>query len=109
MRRRLRAHAITLVRDAQGESQATSRQMFAIWINVHYRDDAPTARRQARSGFTQRREAESFLDRMIAGRTAGTAGYDQQHGYWWTRVNDVVTRYTIEAAPTPDRRERDGR
>jgi hypothetical protein len=77
--------------------------MFAICIHVLYREGAPEVSRQIRSGFAERRDAAKFLDGMIAVRPSGAAGYNSEQNYWWTRINDVVTRYTIEpSTEAPD-------
>jgi hypothetical protein len=72
--------------------------MFAIYIYVLYREGEPEARRQAKSGFAERRDAARFLDAMISRRPTSDAGYDGEQDFWWTRAGDVVTRYTIEPA-----------
>ena len=72
--------------------------MYAIYIYVLYREGEPEARRQVKSGFAERRDAAKFLDGMISRRPASDAGYNREQDFWWTRVRDVVTRYTVEPA-----------
>jgi hypothetical protein len=69
-------------------------EMFAVIALVLDDEEQVVSETIAADGFAAVADAADWLDKQV-GRLKPNGGMSKEHGYWWTRIDGVLTRYVI--------------
>jgi hypothetical protein len=68
--------------------------MFAVIALLLDDEEQVVSEIIAAEGFAEVADAADWLDKQVE-RLKSNGGVSKEHGYWWARIDGVLTRYVI--------------